>query len=110
MQRWDLCTDITEYVCDTGQLIVTMDTPEPYTIGLYTWNIGAWRLIGREQAQPGEPVSITIGETKNQRPLLVSAFNDTQQSLMLTDIEAKQVRRLHMKPGTSQLSNQEPQP
>jgi hypothetical protein len=107
MQRWDLCTDITEYLCETGQLIVQMDVNEPYTIGLYTWNIGAWRLIGLEKAGAGEAVSITVGETKKGRPLLVSAFSDSHQSLMLTDLEAKNVRRLHMKPGSTTIHSQE---
>ena len=98
MQRWDLCTDITEYLCETGDLVVRFDRQGPFTVGLYTWNIGAWRLIGRSESQDGNPVLTKVGQTMKDRPLLVTVQAKDSEAMALARIDAGKETRLELFP------------
>ncbi|MEX2607019.1 MAG: transglutaminase-like domain-containing protein [Kiritimatiellia bacterium] len=104
MQRWDLCTDITEYVCDTGELIVQFDQRGPFDVGLYTWNIGAWRLIGRARSEDGIPVSITVGTTLANHPVLVSAIGGNSSGYAMTVVEADKTLPVRITAGTADIT------
>lgn len=99
MQRWDLCTDITEYLCEKpGKLTVRFDRQGPFQVGLYTWNIGAWRLIGMEESKDGNPVTTIVGKTQRERPLLVTAQSANSQAMKIAQIQPGQETRLELRP------------
>lgn len=104
MQRWDLCTDITEYLCETGELVVRFDRQGPFDVGLYTWNLGAWRLIGRARSEDGNPLVLSVGETQSERPMLVSAIGAKDSAYAMTDVEAKKSTTLQLFPGTWEIT------
>lgn len=104
MQRWDLCTDITEYLSATGELLISFDRQGPFDVGLYTWNIGAWRLIGRAKSADGTPVSMTVGATPANRPLLVSAIGANSSGYAVTDVEATKRKTLLISAGTAEIN------
>lgn len=104
MQRWDLCTDITEYVSDTGELRVRFDRQGAFEVGLYTWNIGAWRLIGRTQSADGQPVTMTVGATLANHPILVSAIGENSSGYAVTVVEAEKTKDVLISPGTTEIT------
>jgi len=103
MQRWDLCTDITEYLAETGELVVRFDRQGPFKVGLYTWNIGAWRLIGMEESTDGNPILATVGQTMEGRPLLVTAKSADTEAMAIAQIQAGKETRLELFPGETKL-------
>lgn len=103
MQRWDTCTDITEYLCETGELVVRFDRQGPFTVGLYTWNIGAWRLIGGAESKDGNPVLTKVGQTMEDRPLLVTVKSKDSEAMAIARIEAGKETRLELSPSDTSI-------
>lgn len=96
-ERWDLCTDISSYFCETGELVVRFDQQGPFTVGLYTWNLGSWRLIAREESTTGNPVRIQIGQTVEGQPTLVTAKSADAYGLQIVKIAANESTTVYLK-------------
>jgi hypothetical protein len=96
-ERWDLCTDISSYFCEMGELVVQFDNQGPFTVGLYTWNLGSWRLIAREESTTGNPVQIQIGQTVRDQPTLITAKSADAYGIQIVKVVAHESKTIHLK-------------
>lgn len=100
-EDWEQAVDVTQWVVDSGALEVTFPGNKDFVASIYTFNLGAPRLLGTANSDQTGAARFSLSHTEISAPLIVAGVSGEKHAWQMVNLKKNETKSVALKSNDS---------